>query len=212
MVKVTLEFSTVDETIVALGKLVGTPLKVASGPARGSVAQAPGVPTTSFVAPKPNKARRGRSDKGQQRGPYKTDAATMSGGAAGHPVDTGNDELKLSSVGVLGVTDTGKAAVEAANLISTVPSPVPVAPEPIKTAAPDVPTTSGLIQPAETPAAAVPVYKQADIQAAVQKIFAEKGLDTALRLMQQFGATSYSKIKPEQYVEFMTKVGEVLVA
>ena len=89
MVKVTLEFSTVDAAIVALGKLVGgAPARAAAAPATPSAA--PHMTATevlrrqqegsyALMAPRGEvatapRARRGRSDKGEKRGPYKTAA------------------------------------------------------------------------------------------------------------------------------------------
>ena len=61
MIRITLEFPSVDQAIVALGKLVGAPLKVASDAgSQASAAQAPGAPTIH--------ARKGRADKGKPRG------------------------------------------------------------------------------------------------------------------------------------------------
>jgi len=71
MVKVTLEFSTVDAAIVALGKLVGgAPARAAATPVITQVAITPPAATPEA----PPRTRRGRSDKGEKRGPYKTAA------------------------------------------------------------------------------------------------------------------------------------------
>ena len=68
MVKVTLEFSTVDAAIVALGKLAGgAPARAAAAPVITHVASTP--PAATLEAPP--RTRRGRSDKGEKRGPYK---------------------------------------------------------------------------------------------------------------------------------------------
>jgi hypothetical protein len=68
-VKVTLEFKSADEAIVALGKLVGiktsaAPAAVAAGP------QGAESPAVVPAAAEP-RTRKARADKGQPRGPYK---------------------------------------------------------------------------------------------------------------------------------------------
>lgn len=67
MVKVTLEFASVDQAIVALGKLAGTAVKAnipvaAATPLVGLATPAPPIPATRST-------RKPRADKGQSRGP-----------------------------------------------------------------------------------------------------------------------------------------------
>ena len=64
MVKITLEYKSVDEAIVALGKLVGAPGKVAAPAATAATLAAPVAPTTEKTPRKP------RADRGQPRAPY----------------------------------------------------------------------------------------------------------------------------------------------
>ena len=60
MIKVTLEFVSVDQAIVALGKLAGT------GKVQAAAQEA-------AVSPSPATPRKGRSDKGKARGPQSAD-------------------------------------------------------------------------------------------------------------------------------------------
>lgn len=62
MIKVTFEFPTIDAAIVAMGKMVGAPVKSTSVEA-SQAAQAPSAPTA--------RARKPRADAGKPRGPYK---------------------------------------------------------------------------------------------------------------------------------------------
>ena len=88
MIKITLEFTSVDAAIVALGKLV------VAAPKKDSVAPAKPAPVVSLptpgpepvvTEPKPTAKRAPRADKGVPRGPYKKDVAapdSADGGAA----------------------------------------------------------------------------------------------------------------------------------
>ena len=105
MVKITLEFPSIDVAIVALGKLVGTPVKatqpVAASVAAGQGATAPAAPTTT---------RKGRNDKGVPRKPKAEPAGagatvtTTASAAAPQAAPAGE-----ASVSTLTAADTEKA-------------------------------------------------------------------------------------------------------
>lgn len=184
MIKITLEYASLDEAIVALGKLVGgkagraarstgaAPVNTAATPLL--VAEA-GVATPATTTPEaaPTK-RKGRSDKGQPRGPHKgTEAA-----AAGASTDTAGSAP----------VPTTAAAVE----VST------------KAAAPAKPDDGDKPAPAgiESPVAAA-TAEQA--QKALEKVFADRGLIEARALLSGFGIDRLLDLKPEQYGAFVAK-------
>lgn len=183
MIKVTLEFESADQAIVALGKLVGAPLKVASGSAsKDSAAQAPGAPTTT---------RRGRSDKGQPRGSYKVDATTQ---AAAQGTEENRSTLESAQV-------IGKGGD------SSVSSSTPVAAAPQTAAATpvegDKPQPPGTTSPAAVP-------KIEDAQASIAKVFNEKKIDVAMQVLSRFGVKAVRELKSAQYAEFIQKCDDVL--
>lgn len=169
-VKVTLEFESVDLAIVALDKLVGTvPLKRAE--ARASSAPA-AVPAT--------RTRKGRSDAGQARGPYKD---TTGAGAGTVPT--------ASSNGQAAVTDTGNAGT-AATLPST---PAEQAPESavVQSGAHPAPAVGG------TPVVSNPAVKIELVQAAIQKLYDAKGMVPAREVLSRYGVNAVRDAKTEHY-------------
>lgn len=195
MIKVTLEFHTVDEAIVGLSKLVGVALSKA---ATGSAVE-PSTPAA--------RTRKGRNDKGQSRGPHKTPDAPINANAtvqAGtrNPVGSG-----VAAAGTTSVTDPSNAGTSAT--LTSTPDNVPaVAP---KTAASASIVSSvenqGAI-PAGTPAAAAP--KQEDAQAAISKLFEGKGLPTCMAVLSRHGVNTIRELKPEQYAQFIEDCKRVL--
>ena len=110
MIKVTLEFESADQAIVALGKIVGAPVASRAWPAKspiGSTEVGPDAPTTK---------RRGRSDKGQPRGSYKDSATTQ----AAAPAE------KLESTDLISPVPAAAApAPEQPPVVGSPPAPVP---------------------------------------------------------------------------------------
>lgn len=80
MIKVTFEYATVDEAIVALAKLVGVPQSKAP-----LTASTGGSNATGGAASQPS-TRRGRSDKGQARGSYKNPPTVAAAPVVPEPV------------------------------------------------------------------------------------------------------------------------------
>lgn len=124
MIKVTLEFKSVDEAIVALGKMVGAPqAAVKTGQAHEAAQREPdaGAPTT-----KPG--RKPRADKGQARGEYRPRQGA----------EPGSPEHQATT------TTTQAAKDEAA---ATEPSPSPSAPTTVTTEAAVVPVAGAARTP-----------------------------------------------------------------
>lgn len=186
MIKVTLEFDSVDATIVALSKLVGVVPSKAVNPAtiKQHAETAPAIQDT------PNK-RRGRSDKGQPRGSYKVGAATTSAA----PVANGSAQADAS------LTAGPKPSTQ--DSAPAVAEPKPAAPVSSPGVAHEIPSTTGV-----APAAAAP--KTADAQAAVAKLFEAKGLAAAMDVLSRYGAKAVRELKPEQYAPFIADVDRVL--
>lgn len=116
MVKVTLEFTSVDVAIVALGKLAGAPVK-ANIPVAAAVVSVGAESTAAPVASATKPARRGRSDKGQARGP---NAATLGANAAPDAVPAVAD-----TAGAGTQTAPSNVGEKPATLTATPPAPAP---------------------------------------------------------------------------------------
>ena len=98
-----------------------------------------------------------------------------------------------------------KATAPASQVVtepSTAPSsaaaPTVVAPEPIK-AAPKAPNA---------PVQAVAELNEAAVRAALREVVNTKGMKAAAEILKNYGATSVSQVKPEQYVDFIKACGK----
>lgn len=197
MIKVTLEFVSVDQAIVALGKLAGT------GKVQAAAQEA-------AVSPSPATPRKGRSDKGKARGPQSaTGASPVEGdklqppgevtppvapepnaggtapveGATGSKVgdSEGQAEGRPGAGGGTVVTDTGNSGDKPATQPSTpTESSSPSAPQPEK------------------------------VQAALQKLFETKGAGAAIGLLADFGVKRGRDLPAEKHAEFIAKVEGLL--
>lgn len=96
-----IEFKSVDEAIVALGKLAGAP----SVPSKEAAAAPQGAATDAPAA------RKGRSDKGQTRGKYAPRQSEANTGAGGAPA--GQDALNAASQASSTEAPPASAPVEA---------------------------------------------------------------------------------------------------
>jgi len=162
MIKVTLEFPSVEAAIATLGKImVGASVK--------SVAQTHEAKTAEPPAPAAPTSRKPRADAGKKRGPHQTAAA----GTA--PVEGDKPQPP-------GVTPAPVAAPETAAPASEANAP------------------SATVQ-TQAPAAAAP--SEADAQAALEKVFAGKGLQAAQATLASFGVTRLRDIKPEDRAAFI---------
>jgi hypothetical protein len=130
-----------------------------------------------------DKKRKPRADAGKPRGSYKDNGATVSE-----------------------VTPAG--AVESAGGSRTAEgeqTPPSVAPP--ETAAPEAPAEADNAQPSgEVPTAAAATQEQA--QAALEALFAAKGLPAAQAAMAQFGVSRLRDMKPEDYGPFVAAAQE----
>lgn len=97
------------------------------------------------------------------------------------------------------------SAVDWAKVAKAAPAPVPTPAPPPKEPAPAP-------NPAAAPAseAAAPTYDA--VKQRVVALSSKKGRDAAIALLTSFGVDHGSKLKPEQYAEFIAKADEQLVA
>jgi hypothetical protein len=190
MLKVTFEFKTPEEAITAIAKIAG--LGQASPPRLESRAPIDGE---SRREPEPTKAERGpRADKGKKRGPYKGRETNVAGetlGKAAQPDSLVGAGTPFDSV--------SRPDAEA--------SP-PAAPE---TAAQPASEQTGAGTPESTSAmsgavAAVPT--EADIQKALEKVFAAKQASGAMALLDKFGVKRGRDLPVEHRAQFIQAAEE----
>lgn len=181
-VQVTLNFNSMDEAILALGKLAvgAAPIKAAVATGK-SGAEIP-VPATS-TATKPG--RKPRNDAGKPRGSYKEPAAP--------------DVL---------ATSVAPAPTPAAPVAA---DPKAAAPETAGARQSDK-VGSGAASADPTPAAAAPVKPISDeqIQSAIQALWDAKGAATTLAVFSRFGVKVGRELKPEQRADFIAKALAVI--
>lgn len=221
MIKVTLEFPSVDAAIVALGKLVPNAAvevrrKAVGSDAAGAVAgdagpskaaeRAADSESTQPAAVPGTRQRGTRSDKGKPRGSYKNVAAEPAPAEA-HKADPSGvapspaaaPETAASETAGAGQADRGTGGIAGTTLALP---PSAAAPE---TAAPDVGGTStsgGTAGSPATPGAAVPTAE--DAQAALSKVFETHGLPAAQHLLAEFGVSRLRDLPAEKRAEFIS--------
>lgn len=179
MIEVTFKFDSIEKAIATLGSLM-------KGAAPVPNIENPAKPEGGTV----DKKRKPRADAGKPRGSYKDNGAASENAAP----------------------DAGKAAEQAANPTSTpegnLSSPPTAAPP--ETAAPSGvagsdPTGESNSEPTvQTVAAAT----QEQAQAALEALFAAKGLPAAQAAMGQFGVSRLRDMKPEDYGPFVAAAQE----
>jgi hypothetical protein len=205
-VKITLEFDTVEESIVALGKLVGIKargVKLASqdsaapvkSPDEGDKPQPAGVVTAPAAAEPAKPPRKPRADRGQPREPYGPRNPEANAGAASAPAGTPAPATPAT---------VSAASAAAPQAVAPVAASVP------HTAAPA--STSPAHQTAHTatpaPAAAVPT--QEDVQKAVEKLFNAKGYDVTHDLLSRFGVKRGKDLAETQRADFIRRAEGVI--
>jgi pyruvate dehydrogenase E2 component (dihydrolipoamide acetyltransferase) len=176
-VKITLEFKSVDEAIVALGKL--TPEAHAKALAAATqVPAAAAAPATEA----PAKTRKPRADAGQPRGPYKTTEqnAVAAGGA---PTGTQPTEAPAQST----------------------PAQAPVAPAAAAVPATAAQPQASTPAPESAPAAAVVVPTPEQVQAAVEGLYNAKGFDICSEVLGRYGVKRGKDLLPEQRADFIAE-------
>jgi hypothetical protein len=195
-VKITLEFDTVEESIVALGKLVGIKARGVKLASQDSTAAAGEALTVSALgggaAAEPVKSpRKPRADRGQPREPYGPRNPEANAGAASAPAGTPAPATPAT---------VSAASAAAPQAVAPVAASVP------QTAAPAQASTPA---PEKTaPAAAVPT--QEDVQKAVEKLFNAKGYDVTHDLLSRFGVKRGKDLAETQRADFIRRVDGVL--
>ena len=171
------QYASVDLAIIALGKMVGAPPKVATNPG------APDAPTTD------RPARKGRSDKGQPREPYKprtTEAPDAliknlaEGTAAVNPPQITNGPVEGGTATKVGTAGPDTAAPE-------------------KQAEPGK-AGQQAATPNSTPSGAAPVTPEE----ATEKMLAVVGIEVSRKALGKFGAAKVRELKPESKAAYVT--------
>lgn len=93
-------------------------------------------------------------------------------------------------------------------------SPQTVFPEEAMQPAPPPPkkrTKKAEPAPAPEPASTAATATQGDAQAALEKLFSAKGMETCREVMSRHGVQRLKDLKPEQYADFIQQVEKMLV-
>ncbi len=195
MIKVTLEFPTIEAAIATLGKIMGAAPKLPKESAatamasRQTVTDGPGVTDPSKVAEraanststvsgsqsaaadlKPRQ-RAQRSDKGQPRGSYKNAGAEL---ASKGSVSPGGDQART-------------------------PAPETAAPSPSENTG--LPPADGAVTQAAGSAAAVPT--EAEVQKAIEAAHSRTNTQTMMDLFARYGVRRGREIAPDQRAAFI---------
>ena len=186
MIKVTLEFPTIEAAIATLGKIMGVKLPKESAapelaqPVSRNTEAAAGKGSPGAADPKPRQ-RAERADKGVKRGSYKNVAGE-------------------------------KAPVEAQK--ADPPGVVPAPPATPETAAPATPTTpeatatesgSAIVTGAAAPT-------EAQVQKAIEAAHARTSTQAMMDLFARYGVRRGRELKPEQRVDFVKECETMGVA
>lgn len=176
MLKVTLEFDTVEAAIVALGKIAGiAKVRAAAGASAASVPTPPVAPAAEAVKPAEGAKRRGRPRK---------DAA----GAGAQP---DNASAATTPAAVPAAPTTGPAAGDAPSGNTGAVQQT----EPKAAAAPA----------AQQAPAAGPVPSQEEVVAALEPYATKKGLIEARNLLSRYGVQRARELLPEQRADFIAE-------
>lgn len=178
MVKITLEFEGVDQAIVALGKLVGVQTAKRAAPAAApdttptaASSTVPGAAVTPSTDPKP--ARKGRSDKGQARGPRQQEAKPAAVGVQGENPGGTPAGSPATAAGAASEPNAGQAAG------------APAGTQPGEPAS-DKSTPTQAPAAAASPAPTNDAELQKAAEAALERVFGKFGAPVAITLMGQF--------------------------
>lgn len=192
-VNVTLNCATIEEAVVALGKLLGgRPARAAAAPSaaqpddkpkqtieeRAGLTEVPAEtgPLAGLTLSPKTAARRPRADKGTKRGPY----------VKGKPVS----ESPLSSNADIATVSPNDDIERAATSLTP----------PEASAAAGVPP----------PSAAVEAASLEDAQDALEAVFKTKGLPAAQGVLAQFGVSRLRDVPHSQYAAFIAAARKVL--
>lgn len=213
MIRVTLEFATVEETILALGKMsaLGKARRAANAPAPlpGAGVDEPAAPPSAAVPPAPPAGRKPRSDAGRPRGSYKkgagdgkADANTAAPAPSAPPSPAAPEmESPASSVGkdhepVAAGQNANAAGDRAAAGAAEVAGPGKEAEE--------------AANPESTRSAAPVAPSAAEAQAALEALFNAKGIEAARKTLGAFGVQRLKDLKEADRAAFIAAVGGAL--
>lgn len=194
MIRVTLEFATVEETILALGKMsaLGKARRAASAPAPqlpGAGADETAAPPSAAVPPAPPAGRKPRSDAGRPRGSYKKGA-----GEGNADANTANPAPSAPPSPAAPATESPAPAVGKDH------EPVAAGQDAV---APDASDAS-----AESPAPAAPAAtapSAAEAQAALEALFNKKGIEAARKTLGAFGVQRLKDLKEADRAAFIAQ-------
>lgn len=201
MLKLTLEFNSPEEAIVALGKLMGGKVaRAANRPVPN--ADAGGLKTDDAVPPvsdkaltvpavlppasAPAKQRKPRNDAGKKRGSYKNPEPVVEVDTKTYPLVFDTDGSPVAGTGVEPV-------------VGPAPAPTPVVePEPV----------------VETPQATEPPVAPAgaDVGKAVETLYNAKGMQACLDLFARYGISRWRDLPADRGPEFCVEAAALLKA
>ena len=177
-ITITQDFDTPKDALAFLARVQGPSPAPVAPPAAAVAVSAP-----EPVDPNAKKPRKGRSDAGQPRGPYKT---TTGGPAASEPGQTGSN---------------------------SVPTPMPAAPvSPTQSAVPAKSSAVEPPQAASAPAAADWTLETVRAEMAKLHALPNKGTTACLAALKHFGTARISDLPKEKYAEFVKYVHEQIAA
>ncbi len=193
MLRVTFEFKSPEELIVALGKIYdlgGRPAKADPAAAAGAAAlpdpSETGLGGNVAPAAAPTRTRKPRADKGQRREPYGPRTKDAKGEGASAPADTASPT-------------TSGPVVEAAS--AAAPQAVP---SPAAFQMPDAPT------PSEPPSAeAVGKALEALFNAKQEAVGPAQATEICVQALSRFGVTRGRDLRPEHRAAFIAHAAAV---
>jgi hypothetical protein len=185
MVKISLEFKSVDEAIVALGKLVGAQTAKRIAPA----ATGDTTPTAASIAVPPVSAapatsRKPRADKGAKRGAYAQRIEPVPPIVAPQPIPVvasataHHDAAETSGNALISATDPSNGAQLVAPTLKSTSEQAPNGAQP-------APATN-----------ATPGTTLEQAQAAMEKVYKAKGVDVAKQILARLGTNRVKDILP----------------
>lgn len=223
MIRVTLEFATVEETILALGKM--SALGKARRAANASAPQLPGAgadetaaPPSAAVPPAPPAGRKPRSDAGRPRGSYKKGAgdgkadANTANPAPSAPLSTAAPETE-SPAHAVGKDHAPVAAGPNANAVVEAGTSSAVgsgtAAGAAEVAGPGK-AAEEAANPESTRSAAPVAPSAAEAQAALEALFNKKGIEAARKTLGAFGVQRLKDLKEADRAAFIKAAKEAL--
>lgn len=181
-ITITREFTTASEAMEFLARVQGP----SPAPAQPEPLAQPHVAVEQGQPPTAKKARKGRSDAGQPRGPYKTTGAAA-------PETAGASQPTTPGI-------TASTAGSAPAAASTTPA------APAKSSAVEPP------QAASAPAAADWTLETVRAEMAKLHALPNKGTTACLAALKHFGTARISDLPKEKYAEFIKYVHEQIAA